>query len=614
MSTPARPFASPPLPHEIALPSLWGYARRYWRLIALGSLALLAFNGAMVLLPWLLQRAVAALSADPPQPVLWVALEMVGVAIVAALIRIVSRTLLFNAGRDGEYDLRRDLFARLLTLPPSFFRRRSTGDVMSRLTNDLTAVRALLGFVPLNLGNTLFAYLFALTRLVTLSPRLTLFALLPFPLLLGVAQIYGRKIFRHGRAVQEKLGALTTTLQEDLAGMQVVKSHAVETERERVFRAVNDAWLRESLALTRARSTLMPLLAMGGGIATLIALWLGGREVVRGAMTLPRLVEFNALLAILTWPTLALGFVLAVVQRGRASWSRLAELLAEEPTIADSPGMEAPRAPIVGALALRGLTVVVPTEHGERRLLDAIDLDVAAGGSLALVGRTGGGKSTIAEVLPRLLEIGRGQAFLDGMDLLDLPLATVRGAIGYAPQEAFLFSTTIARNIAFGLPPRGRDGEDEPAPERDPRVLAAAEAAGLSRDLVALPHGIDTVVGERGITLSGGQRQRVALARALASDPAVLVLDDSLSSVDSETERDILGHLRCLRSGRTTVIISHRVAAVRECDQIAVIEGGRIAERGSHEALLAAGGIYADLYRSQLIEAQIEVATVEALA
>jgi ATP-binding cassette subfamily B protein len=588
-------------------PSLWGYARRYTALMVLGCVALLAFNAAMVALPWLLERAVDALSSG--RAVGAIALAMAGVAAGGAVIRILSRVWLFNAGRDAEYDLRRDLFARLLTLSPSYFRKHPTGDVMSRLTNDLTAVRALLGPALLNVVNTAFAYALALTRLISISPRLTLIALLPYPIILVGAQLFARRIFRYSRAVQDRLGELSSVIQEDLAGIQVVKSYAVEPERERVFRAANDGYLRDSLALTRARSSMTPLLAMGTGIATLIVLWVGGHEVIAGehGMTLARLVEFNALLAILAWPTLALGFILAVIQRGRASWSRLAELLSEVPTIADSPSVRAPGAPIAGRIELRGLGVEVADAKGQKvRLLDGVSLEVPAGSSVALVGRTGSGKSTVAEALPRLLEIAPGQLFLDGHDLLDLPLATVRGAIAYAPQEAFLFSTSIARNIAFGL----GDTIDDPA--HDPRVMAAAEAAGLSKDLAALPDGLETIVGERGITLSGGQRQRVALARALACDPQVLLLDDSLSSVDAETEREILAHLRRLRAGRTTLLISHRVAAVRDADQIVVFERGKIAERGPHDALIAQGGIYAELYRKQLLAEEIAAAEVAA--
>ncbi len=553
----------------------------------------------MVLLPLLLERAVAAVTGG--RPVGRWALAMAGVALGAAAIRIASRTLIFNAARDVEYDLRRDLFDRLLALPPSYFRRHPTGDVMSRLTNDLTAVRAMLGAGTLNFVNTALAYGLALTRLLSLSPRLTLIALLPYPLLLASAQLAGRRIFRWSRAVQDRLGELTSTVQEDLAGIQVVKGYAIEPARERAFARRNRGYLDDSLALVRARSAMMPALAMGGGLASLIVLWVGGRATIAGTLPLPELVEFNALLGLLAWPTLALGFILAVVQRGRASWSRLAELLAERPTIADAPSVRAPAEAIAGRIELRALTVTVDG----RALVSGIDLAVPPGAQVALVGRTGGGKSTVAEALPHLLEIERGQVFLDGHDLCDLPLATVRGAIAYAPQEPFLFSTTIARNIAMGL------AEDAAAqdPAADPRVVAAAEAAGLARDLAALPDGLRTVIGERGITLSGGQRQRVALGRALAGDPTVLVLDDSLSSVDAETERDILGHLRRLRAGRTTILISHRVAAVRDADLIVVLERGRIAERGGHAELLARGGIYADLYRKQLLAD--EIAAVE---
>jgi ATP-binding cassette subfamily B protein len=388
----------------------------------------------------------------------------------------------------------------------------------------------------------------------------------------------------------------------------VVKSFAVEPARERAFARSNGRYLDESMALTRARSAMTPMLAMGGGLATLIVLWIGGRAVIAarpGGPTLPELVEFNALLALLAWPTLALGFILAVVQRGRASWSRLAELLSERPAIADAEGARRPDSAIAPTVETRNLTV----EIGGRTLIDRVSLTVPAGALVALVGRTGAGKSTVAETLPRLLEIAPGQVLLGGHEATSLPIASVRGAVGYAPQEAFLFSASIARNIALGLPGPLLDPE---AAAENPRVRAAAEAAGLARDLAILPDGLRTVVGERGITLSGGQRQRVALARALAGDPQILVLDDSLSSVDAETERDILRSLKELRAGRTTLIISHRVAAVRDAHEIVVLDQGRVAERGTHEQLLAGAGIYAGLYRAQLIEAEIAAHEVTA--
>jgi ATP-binding cassette subfamily B protein len=583
--------------------------------IALGCLCLVGTNGFSLAIPWLLKQSIDALRTLAPTAahgiVVRDAIAIIVFAVLQAVIRTWSRIFIFDAGRNVEYRLRHDLFAHLTRLDPAFYRVHPTGDVMSRLTNDLAAVRALFGPGLLNLLNTALVYVTALALLLQLSPRLTLLALLPYPLLLGAARMASRHIHRASRAIQEQLGTMSTVIQEDLAGIAVIKHYALEESRQRAFRAVNDEYLARALTLVRSRGALMPLFAMLGGVGTLIVLWAGGREVIAGRMSVGSLVAFNGYLVLLSWPTFALGWIIGIWQRGTASWVRVRELLDSEPRIADAldnatieigSAGQSPAAPTgsgdtgTPSIEVRDLAIVADG----RPLLDGVSFTLPAGATLAIVGRTGSGKTTLVDAVLRMQEVAPGAVRIGGRDVTHIPLAALRGLIGYAPQDAFLFSATVADNIAFGI--RG----DVDAAARDERVRRAAEAAGLAPDVAVLPDGYATLVGERGITLSGGQRQRVALARALAADPHILILDDSLSSVDAETERAILTRLRPILAGRTSILISHRVAAVKDADQILVLDGGRVAESGTHAALLASGGLYASLYREQLAQEAVE--------
>jgi ATP-binding cassette subfamily B protein len=535
--------------------------------------------------------AVAPSMAEVRRLVVRNALLIAGCAALQAVIRTWSRVLIFNAGRNLEYGLRRDVFAHLSRMDAGFYRQHPTGDLMSRLTNDLGAVRMLFGPGLLNLVNTVLVYASSLVLLVRLSPRLTLFALLPYPFLILGGRVFSRAMYRASRELQEQLGKMSTAVQEDLAGMAVIKQYALEPERHAAFSKLNDEYLDRSLRLVRARGSLMPLFAGIGGIGTLIVLWVGGREVIHGQMTVGGLVAFNAYLTYLSWPTVALGWILSMWQRGAAGWVRVRELLATAPAIADAPaattkGNGASDA-LTPSIEARSLTI----QRDGRAILDHVQFSLRAGQTLAIVGRTGSGKTTLVDAIPRLADVPPGTMFVGGRDVTAVPLRRLRGLVGYAPQEAFLFSATIRENIAFGA------AGDDPGRER---VERAARAAGLTRDIAALPDGLDTLVGERGITLSGGQRQRVALARALCADPQILILDDSLSSVDAETERDILAQLRPILAGRTSVLVSHRVAAVKDADEILVLDAGRVAEHGTHAELLQRAGLYAALYREQL--------------
>jgi ATP-binding cassette subfamily B protein len=574
--------------------SAWSFLLRYRAKVLLGAFLLVATNGLALVIPYLLGRTIEALRGDDPAstvPVL--ALAMIGFAVAQAFTRIGSRISLFNAARQAEADLRSSLFAHLMTLDPGYYRAHPVGDVMSRMTSDVQTVRAMWGPGILNLVNTSVLFVAALVLMVGIDPWLTLWALLPYPVVVLLGTIYGRLIYRSSFAVQEEMGRLSTALQEDLGGIAVIKTYTLEERRARVFRTRSDAVLRKNMVLTRTRGQLMPLLGAVASLGTVVVLWLGGTAVINGRISLGQLIQMNAYLALLVWPTLALGWMIAVLKRGQASWARLAALLETVPAI-QSGAVALPIDSVRGEVSLRGLTI----EIGGRKLVDDVTFDMKPGTVTAIVGRLGSGKSLLLEAIPRILDVAPDQVFLDGHCVTTLHLADLRASIGYAPQEAFLFSTTIAENIAMGIRDQASVGD---AGVRA-RVAAAARAAGLERDLAALPDGLETMVGERGVTLSGGQRQRVALARALAAEPRVLVLDDSLSSVDAETEKEILERLDEVMRGRTAILISHRVAAVRRAQQIVVLDAGRVVERGTHAELLARGGVYAELYRAQLGE------------
>ncbi len=561
---------------------------------------LVATNVLFLAEPVLLGRVIDALQGENPGDAIpTLALLMVVFALATAVTRILSRIELFNTARKAEYDLRADLFAHLLRFEPAFYRKHPTGDIMSRLTNDVQTVRAMWGPGILNIVNTAVAFITVFAMMIRIDPWLTLWAVLPYPTMVILGRLFGRRLYRTSRAVQAQLGQLSSAIQEDLSGVAIIKSYSLEDTRRAHFQRMSESLLDKNMDLTRVRGQLVPALTGMASISTVIVLWFGGNAVIRGDITLGGMVEFLSYLARLVWPTLALGWMLSLFQRGLAAWQRLDELLKEQPGIRDGKGPDLDLDDIRGDLEIRSLTV----EMDGRKVLDDISLKMPAGSITAIVGRTGSGKSTLVEALPRLIDIAPQTIFLDGRDITELPLSTLRHAIGYAPQEAFLFSTTIAGNIAFGSQRHHNDDEafTSAANRYDREMLQrAAQGAGLSKDLSALANGYETMVGERGVTLSGGQRQRVALARALATAPRVLVLDDSLSSVDAETEREILSHLTQWMSGRTAILISHRVAAVKRAHQIVCLDEGKVTEIGTHEELLAHGGVYADVYRSQL--------------
>ncbi|MEZ4222950.1 MAG: ABC transporter ATP-binding protein [Polyangiaceae bacterium] len=517
---------------------------------------------------------------------------LVVVSVGAFGVRVMSRVAIFNGGRIAEYELRRALLHHLHQLGPSFYRRMSSGEIMSRVTNDLGQVRLLLGFGILNVINTLFALVSALSVTLSISWKLTLASLSMLPVLMLITQRFSRLIYSRTRDNQDAIGKMSESVQSSIAGVRVVRSFALEQAELERFEKTNQLYLDKSLALARLRGSMGPIMQAIVAVGILIVFWYGGHLMLQKELSAGGFLAFYRALARLTWPLIALGFLVGLVQRGRASYSRLQEIYASEPDIVDGP-QQLPAA-ARGALEVRGLSFA----YGDRQVLRDVSFNVEAGGSLAIVGRTGAGKSTLAVLLPRLMPTPRGTVFLDGVDVCDLPLATVRSAIGYAQQSAFLFSTTIGRNIGYVLE------EPDSGPSLKTIREAAAEAHVLD-EVMGLPDRFDTIVGERGVQLSGGQKQRTALARAFVADPRIMVLDDPLSAVDSRTERGILEAIDRQRQQRGVILITHRVAAAARCDRVLVLDEGAVVEAGTHDELVARGGLYATFAEEQRIEREL---------
>ncbi len=579
-----------------SLRSVIPYLARYRRPLGVGLLLVVVSNLFVTLGPRFLQQGIDALAAGAPfAKVRTAALLLIGVAAVGGLARYGMRELLNSTSRRVEYDIRSALFRHLARLGAEFYDRYPTGDVMSRATNDLLAVRMVAGPAIMYLVDTTARTLIIGPAMVAISPRLTLFALLPLVGLPVAMVVLGRLIHARSEAIQAQFATLTSHAHENISGVRVVRAFRQENAEVDEFGRLNDEYLTRNLALARIQGAFHPLLTGLGGLGMVAVLFFGGREVMAGRVSVGAFVAFGVYLAMLIWPMIALGWVINLVQRGAAAMGRINQLFDERPAVADPPAPEA-LPPRVGArtLTFDGVWFRYPGAEGRGWALQDVSFHVEPGRSIAIVGPTGAGKSTLAELVVRTYDPDRGRVLIDGVDVRSLRLSELRAAVGFVPQETFLFSETLRENILLGAPDDGR-------------LERVAEVAQLAEAIPSLPKGFDTFLGERGVNLSGGQKQRTAIARALAQDPPIFVLDDALSAVDAHTEAKILHALRDALAGRTSLIVSHRLNAVREADAILVLDGGRIVERGTHAELVAAGGRYWQLLRRQELEEELEV-------
>jgi ATP-binding cassette subfamily B protein len=563
------------------------YLVRYRTRYLLGAGCLLAATLSSLGIPWTVKHAIEALQADPAAPIGGYALAIVAFAAANGLARLGSRFAIIGGAQRIEYDLRNDLYRSFTAFPPAFFGGTTTGDLMTRATSDVSAVKQLFGFGAVSTLGTSFAFTGAVAAMLAVDPWLTLCAFAPFPLLVALGTRFNTTLHQRTDEAQEQLGTLSGVVQERLAGMAVVRAYTMEASTRAEFDRENAEYLRRGMALARVQARFTPLTGLIAGTGLLIVLWVGGGEVMAGRITLGALVAFNGYLAYLAWPTMALGWTLAAFRRGLTSMVRIQEIVAAAPP-PPRPGQALGGPP---GIRFSGLAFTYPDRAP---VLEDVSFEVAPGETVAVVGPTGSGKTTLGLLLVRLWNPPPGTVFLGGHDVTTLSPATLRATVGYVPQEAFLFSRSIEDNVTLG-----REGTGLA------RARAAAERSGVAGEVDEFVDGWATVVGERGLTVSGGQRQRLALARALVGDPPVLVLDDVFASVDTAKEVEIIGHLRAAARGRTVLLMTHRLRAARAADRIVVLAGGRVVASGQHDALVAAGGLYAELWRIQQIEEEI---------
>ena len=600
---------------------LFPYLRKYRLTYFLGAVCVFFNNGIWILFPLVIKRAINDLNGGVTRhKLLTYALLLLAVAGAKAIFQFLTRWVLIGVSREIEFDLRNDLFAHLERLSYSFYQRTRTGDIMARATNDLNAVRMLLGPGIMYTANTIVFTAGALVFMLWISPRLTLFAFAPLPIFSIVVQYFGRRIHDRFERIQAMFSDISARAQENFSGARLIRAYVQEEAEIENFEGDNREYISRSLHLVRLMGMLWPTLEMLLGVAIVIVLWVGGRQVLLHRIQLGDFVAFNTYMVQLTWPIIALGWVINIFQRGTASMGRIHSVLSEpleitdEPTLSrtergagEAPGTSTTDVPteIRGGLEFRNLSfhygkTLRAAEsngraHGDEGVLRNVNLHVPAGTSLAIVGPTGSGKSTLVSLIPRIYDAAPGSVLIDGRPIREFPLEVLRRNIGFVPQETFLFSDTIRENIAFGA-------EDATLEQ----VRRAAQAASIAEEIETFPDGYNTLVGERGLTLSGGQKQRTAIARALIRNPRILVLDDALASVDTQTEDRILNHLREIMQGRTTIFISHRVSTVRNADRIAVLHDGEIVEYGTHDELIERNGYYTDLYNKQLLEEELE--------
>jgi len=582
------------------LSPLFPYLKRYWRNFAWGGLALITYNWTKAMVPLVVGGAIddmrRGLSAAKVEHH---ALRLLALAVISGIFLYLMRQIIIGASREIEYDLRNDLFAHLELQPPSFFQKHRTGDIMARSTNDLNAVRQLLGPAIMYSANTVFFTAIALPFMLRISPWLTLCAFVPLPFASVLVQYFGARIHTRFERIQAMFSDISAQAEENFSGARLIRAFAQEEAQIAAFEESNREYIRRSLMLARLMAMLWPTLEFFLGISMMLTLFVGGREVVLHHMTVGQFTTYNVYMVQLIWPMIAIGWVVNLVQRGAASIVRIDQLMKQQPVIDDSEAKpEFASTPIAGSIEFNDLSFSYAT-GGE--VLHNISLEIPAGSSLAIVGPTGSGKSTLVSLIPRLQDAASGMVLIDGRPIHEYPLATLRHAIGFVPQETFLFSTTIADNIAFGVPAAAEEGRQA----LDQAVESAAHTAHIRSEILEFPQGFATVVGERGMTLSGGQKQRTAIARAILRDPRILILDDALASVDTYTEEQILNGLRAAMQGRTTIFIAHRVSTARNADRIAVLADGRIVEFGTHDELLARGGYYNGLFEKQSLEEEI---------
>ena len=584
------------------------YLKRYRSGLIWGGFCVLFNNGIWILFPQVLRRAINDLHSGPTrQKLLTYSLFIVAIALAKGIFQFLTRWVVIGISRDIEFDLRNDLFAHLERLSYSYYQRNRTGDIMARATNDLNAVRMLLGPAIMYSANTIVFTAGALGFMLAISPKLTIYAFLPLPIASIVIQYFGRRIHERFERIQAMFSDISARAQENFSGARVIRAYVQEQAEITAFEGANQEYIRRSLGLVRLMGMLWPTLELMLGAAVVIVLWLGGRQVLLGKMSVGDFVAFNTYMVQLTWPVIALGWVINIFQRGTASMARIDEILSQQPEIADDPNGATGVPPVQPGGDARLSTAEIFGEvefcnlnfaYNGTSVLKDINLRIPAGSSLAIVGPTGSGKTTLVSLIPRIYDAAPGAVLIDGRPVREFPLDSLRRQIGFVPQETFLFSDTIRENIAFGV---SREDGDIPLDD----IKAAAEAANIAHDIESFPEGYNTTVGERGITLSGGQKQRTAIARALLRSPRILILDDALSSVDTHTEDKILNHLREIMRGRTTIFISHRVSTVRNADSIAVLHQGRIVEQGTHDQLITRNGYYTDLYNKQLLEEEL---------